>query len=166
MAKQYIVSVGRRPFQITDKKDRAIEIAKDCSALYWNTECKVCHANWNQVKGTPIFMNGMKIDLEKMTKIGEQYLFVSKNRNVLGQLHITVITFNENGLQYYLTADLFGNKDYPENCSAIYNYAVPIIEKLGIGKETPDMVRDGDEFYPVYEFDMSKLPMYTEGGEE
>jgi len=166
MAKQYIVSVGRRPFQIVDKKDRAIEIAENCSNVYWNTECKVCHANWNQVKGTPIFMNGMKIDLEKMTKIDGQYLFIGKNRNVFGQLHITVITFNENGLQYYLTADLFGNKDYPENCSAVYNYAVDIIEKLGIGKETPDMVRDRDEFYPVYEFDMSKLPMYTEGGEE
>ena len=165
MAK-YIVSAGGRPFQIMDKKDKAIKMAEDCSALYWNTECKVCHANWNQVKGTPIFMNGMKIDLEKMTKIGEQYLFVSKNRNVLGQLHITVITFNQDGLKYYLTADLFGNKDYPENCSAVYSYAPDIIEKLGIGKETQYMVRDRDQFYPVYEFDLSKLPMYTEGGEE
>lgn len=166
MAKQYIVSVGGRPYQIMHKKDKAVELAELCSSMYWNTECKVCHMNWNQVKGTPIFMNGMKIDLEKMTKIDGCYLFVSKNRDILGQLHIAVITFNENGSDAYLTADLFGNKDYPENCSAVYNYAVPIIEKLGIGKETPDMVRDRDEFYPVYEFDMSKLPMYTEGGEE
>ena len=166
MAKQYIVSVAGRPFQIINNKEKAIEIAENCSALYWNTECKVCHMNWNQVKGTPIFMNGMKIDLEKMTKIDGQYLFVSKNRNIFGQLHIAVITFNKDGVQYYLTADLFGNKDYPENCSAVYNFAVPIIEKLGIGKETPDMVRDGDTFYPVYEFDLDKLPMYTEGGEK
>lgn len=165
MAK-YIVSVGGRPFHIMDKKDKAIKWAKDCSALYWNTECKVCHMNWNQVKGTPIFMNGMKIDLEKMTKIDGRYLFVSKNRNVFGQLHISLITFNEKGSDAYLTADLFGNKDYPENHSAVYPYAVPIIEKLGIGKETKYMVRDGDTFYPVYEFDLSKLPMYTEGGEE
>ena len=164
--KTYHVTVWGRTFRIEHTKEEAIEYARVASIMYWNSECKVLHANGNQVKGTPTFVNGMEIKLDKMTQIDGHYLFVSRNRDIFGNLHLHLAEWDENGHKSDLTENLFDLKDYPENFAAVKAEFVDLIESLGIAKETSQMLRDKNTFYAVYEFDLSKLPMYTEGGEK
>lgn len=58
---KYRVAVGERIFTELDDKEKAIDLAKNCSGVYQGKICRLVTQKWTTLKGTPEFINGKEI---------------------------------------------------------------------------------------------------------
>ena len=57
----YRVAVGNRIFGIYPNKAQAIEVAFNVSCVYPDLRCRIVYKNWNDYRGTPVYINGKEI---------------------------------------------------------------------------------------------------------
>lgn len=58
MNKEFRVAIGDRIFGTYKTKEKALEVAQAASAIYRDRECRLVYKNWNNYKGTPVYVNG------------------------------------------------------------------------------------------------------------
>ena len=65
---KYMVVVGDRAFRMLNDLKKAEEIAKIVSQSRRNVVCRVAHNNWNTVKGTREYINGLEVGQYELVK--------------------------------------------------------------------------------------------------
>ena len=59
---EYRTAVGDRIFEVNKDKNVALERLELISMFYPNAKVRLVYKNWNDVKGTPVYMGGKKIN--------------------------------------------------------------------------------------------------------
>ena len=58
---EYRIAVGDRIFATVEDKNKAVELAKNCSGVFQDKKCRLITKKWETVKGTPEYVNGKEV---------------------------------------------------------------------------------------------------------